>query len=564
MKHFRHFCWSVTKPGFTFSVVALLLFISEIFLPLDTQVSADDYVRDLQTLAIQAGVSPVGHWGNDPANYTMWSSHSSRLVPIYTFGTKGAGEGIDLSSYTGENSLFRDEGKITKLYGQLPANTLNPQAEYADQTNVYDIQLAALRAGKKHIFLVIFDGMDWQTTYAAAVYSRKEVSYTEGRGTGLHMLDYPANGTTQFGSIVTTPYLDDVKVDVNTQSVVPIPMTQPGGYNAEKGGAFPWSSAADKWYLIGKTAEGLGEHAVPDSAATATSMNTGFKTYNNSINIDIQGNPLKTIAHLAQENGYGVGVVSSVPISHATPAAAYAHNVYRNDYQDLTRDLLGLPSISHPQEPLPGVDVLIGTGYGLSKDKDASQGDNFVPGEAYLSPEDFKAIQMKNGGKYLCAVRETGVDGSTKLRLISEQAATEGRRLFGFYGAGMGSHLPFQTADGDYRPTIGRSPIPEVYSEADLRENPTLSEMTAAALRVLETRPSGFWMMVEAGDVDWANHDNNLDNSIGAVLSGDAAVKTITEWVENHSHWDESVLIVTADHGHFLVLENPVLLIPPQ
>ncbi len=128
----------------------------------------------------------------------------------------------------------------------------------------------------------------------------------------------------------------------------------------------------------------------------------------------------------------------------------------------------------------------------------------------------------------------------------------------------MGSHLPFQTADGDYRPTIGRSPIPEVYSEADLRENPTLSEMTAAALRVLETRPSGFWMMVEAGDVDWANHDNNLDNSIGAVLSGDAAVKTITEWVENHSNWDESVLIVTADHGHFLVLENPELLIPPK
>ena len=70
----------------------------------------------------------------------------------------------------------------------------------------------------------------------------------------------------------------------------------------------------------------------------------------------------------------------------------------------------------------------------------------------------------------------------------------------------------------------------------------------------------GFWLMVEAGDVDWANHDDNIDNSIGAVNSGDAAVKTITDWVERHSNWTESLMIVTADHGHYLVLERPELL----
>jgi alkaline phosphatase len=67
--------------------------------------------------------------------------------------------------------------------------------------------------------------------------------------------------------------------------------------------------------------------------------------------------------------------------------------------------------------------------------------------------------------------------------------------------------------------------------------------------------------LVESGDVDWANHDNNLDNSIGAVLSGDAAVRRITDWVDQNSDWNESLLIVTADHGHYLILDQPSQLI---
>src|SRR5205085_12634989 len=120
------------------------------------------------------------------------------------------------------------------------------------------------------------------------------------------------------------------------------------------------------------------------------------------------------------------------------------------------------------------------------------------------------------------------------------------------------------TADQDYEPAPGRSKRAEHYSVADLKENPTLAQMTEAALLVLGRNPKGFWLMVEAGDVDWANHDNNLDNSIGAVNSGDDAVKAITGWVEKHSNWDESLVIVTADHGHYLFLDQPDLLIHPK
>ena len=182
-----------------------------------------------------------------------------------------------------------------------------------------------------------------------------------------------------------------------------------------------------------------------------------------------------------------------------------------------------------------------------------------------MTEADLQAIDYKNGGKYVTVTRVAGVNGGKSLLTAAELACSQRHRLLGFYGVGKyGGHLPFATADGDYNPTVGRSNKSEDYDPADLEENPTLSEMTSAAIQVLSQNPKGFWLMMEAGDVDWANHDNNIDNSIGAVFSGDAAVKTITDWVEQHSSWEESVLIVTADHGHYLVLEHPELLRKPQ
>lgn len=425
-------------------------------------------------------------------------------------------------------------------------------------------------AGKKHIFLVIFDGMDWQTTLAASIFKTQHVGYQSGRGQGLHFQDYTANETTQFGFICTSPHNNGTKVNANQQTVLNPGGTMFGGYSARLGGPNPWTPGSDRLYPISTNEDQNLRHAYTDSSSSATSMTAGFKTYNNGVNVDFAGQPIRTIAHMAQEQGYAVGAVSSVPISHATPAAAYAHNVHRDDYQDLTRDMVGLKSISHPETPLSGLDVLIGGGYGDVRQKDSGQadekdspaGNNFVPGNAYLTDADLNAIDVKNGGKYVTVTRSAGVKGSTSLRTAAELAAEKGHRLLGFYGLGKYSgHLPFATADGDFHPTLGRTNKTEEYEPADIVENPTLSEMTSAAITVLSRNPKGFWMMMEAGDVDWANHDDNIDNSIGAVLSGDAAVKTITDWVDRHSNWDESLLIVTADHGHYLVLEKPELLV---
>lgn len=543
-------------------VLCLLVGLCPVLTLLPADVQADD-VRELQTKAIEEKRSPFGHWGWDPENYMAWGTHSNRLIPVYTFGTAAAGPGITLESYKGENSPYASEEKIKKLYGDLPAGTLHPNPPYFDQTNIFDIQKAALAAGKKHIILVVFDGTDWQTTFAAATYKNKGVKYTSGRGTGLHLQDYNANGTTEFGWMVTSPYSDDVKVDVNTQKVFPLDKEMRGGYAHEIAGDFPWSQPTDLKYLISKPENKEFLHQYTDSSTSAASMTNGTKSYNASINVLPDGTQVPTIAMMAQEKGYQIGVVTSVPISHATPSAVYSHNVHRDDYQDLTRDLLGLPSVSHPDNPNTGVDLLIGCGYGVERTKDNGQGENFVPGNAYLTAEDMQKVDVRNGGKYVVATRTSGVLGREELRLKALEAIEGNHRLLGFFGVKNG-HLPYQTADGNYDPTIGRRKQAEEYSENDLKENPKLYEMTDVALDYLNRDSKPFWLMVEAGDVDWANHDNNIDNSIGAVLSGDAAIKVITDWVEKHSSWDETVMIVTADHGHLLVLEKPELLVPAE
>jgi alkaline phosphatase len=358
------------------------LFCLAILLSTPLFASAQDYVREMQSEAVATRAPKWGHWGPDHRAYSSWLSHTNRLIPLYSFG-------IDLKSVTGENSLYRDEAKIRELYDALPEGTHNPDAVYCDQTDVYRLQEMAAKSGKKCIVLIVFDGMDWHTTRAAAIYKSQQL-YAQGRGSGLHFLDY-RGALTDFGYFVAAPHSEGTRFNVDEQKIT-APGEIPGGYAFRVAGDTPWSISADPNYLIGK---GLIRHAYPDSSATAAAMTTGRKTYNGAINVDPYGRPLMTIAHKLQEQNYAIGVVTSVPICHATPACAYSHNVSRDDYQDLSRDLLGLPSVSHPTQPLPGVDVLIGCGYGVTKDKDGSQGKNFVPGNRYLADSDLEACNAQ-------------------------------------------------------------------------------------------------------------------------------------------------------------------------
>ena len=508
--------------------------------------------------------------------FSNHTSHSNRLVPVYLFGRKG-----DLKAVMGENSRYRDPEKIRQTYGFLPENTLNPRAVYADQSDLYRVQKEAIARGVKHLFIVWFDGLDWPTTQAAAIVKTGKV-YTEGKGSGLIFQDYDAGGAAQYGFVVTSPTHDRNTPDVDAQTVVIPPDSLGGGYDAQIAGPNPWTlgplgpqapgylkgSSANAADRAGVKAVGRVLHAYTDSSQSAGEMISGVKSYNNGVNVTDDGRMVTTLFHQLQDQGWKLGTVTSVPFDHVSPAVMYAQNVDRDDYQDLARAMLGLPGIMQEarKAPLhPGLDVVIGAGYGITSQAAtmAPQGKNWVPGNIYIAGPDLAAIDVKNGGKYVVVHTEPGVDGGQALQQAADRAARDSARLFGFFGRAGLDHLPFRTADGRYdpAPSIGRrgQPAPaEPYTPADRVEQPTLARMTEAALTVLARRPDQpFALFIEAGDVDFALHANNLDNAVGAVYSGEDAVRAVIRWVEANSNWDDSLLLVSSDHGHYLVVDDP-------
>ena len=519
-------------------------------------VAAADPIRDMQVEAERSGVAPWGHWGDQPDRYDAWSNHSNRCVPVYTFG-------LALDAVRGPRSVYRDAARLRALYGRDPDATLDPAAEHFDQTDIHRLMVDAAGGGARRIVLFVFDGLDWHTTRVAAIAASGTVAYREGRGTGLAFQDY-RGAPTDFGWCVTSPANDGTTFDVDAQAVKNPGGTRAGGFDPAAGGRTPWDDLSGLRYLIGRDRER--SHAVTDSAASATSLCTGRKTYNDAINVDPHGEHLEPIARVLQRQGWAVGAVSSVPVSHATPACAYANNVSRDDYQDISRDMLGCPSIAHRTTPLPGLDVLVGAGWGVTKDAEADQGRNFEPGNKYVADSTIATIDAAAGGRYVVAQRTPGRRGAEVLHAATREATGRGLRLFGFFGTPQGN-LPFGTADGRFDPAADEADADADrlrkkyggsvhYSAADLEENPTLADMTRAALDVLATRDR-FWLLVEPGDVDWASHANNIDTCIGAVQAGDAAFLACVEWIERHGGWDRTAVIVTSDHGHLFVLTDP-------
>ena len=290
---------------------------------------SSDPLRQIQLEAAQSGDSAVAHWGTDTNRYSSWGNHSNRLIPVYTFG-------LTLDSLRSEGSSYRDPERLKALYGEVPAGSVNPTALYYDQTDIYRLQQAAVQAGYSNIILMVFDGMDWQTAQAAAMYRRATPAADAGRGRGLSFLD-ERRMPTDFAFVVTSAWQTDAASESN------------GGYDSRRGGEYPWWEQSKSNYLLGLDKEL--PHGVTDSAASATSLCSGIKTYNGAINVDPEGNQVTPIARqLQEEQNFRVGVVTSVPVSHATPAAAYANNVARHDYQDISRDLLGLPSSAHRRD----------------------------------------------------------------------------------------------------------------------------------------------------------------------------------------------------------------------
>lgn len=272
-----------------------------------------------------------------------------------------------------------------------------------------------------------------------------------------------------------------------------------------------------------------------DSAASATAMYAGEKTTNGRLATSISNGRLLVLAEMADLQGLGVGAVTSVPMPHATPGAWLAHNEFRGNYFAIADEMLwGDPNTTGDA----AVDGRYGGGRGPSTMDAAvilAGGHPGWVGETYMRTAMRNKLAQESGqpGNWTYVERISGQsNGGARLLAAANNSAT--RRLCGLFG-GSGGNIEFRRADGS-----GASP-----------ENPTLAEMTAAALTVLQRRPAGFAVMIEGGAVDFASHYNQLDNCIGEMIGFEAAVRVVVDWVDSPSNaatWDNTLLIVTGDH----------------
>lgn len=264
-----------------------------------------------------------------------------------------------------------------------------------------------------------------------------------------------------------------------------------------------------------------------DSAASGTALSTGSKTYNGAIGVDTLRQPLKHLFESAEEKGKSTGVVSSVPLSHATPAAFVAHNESRGNYHEIAEEMIQRSA----------VDVIIGCGHPFYND------DSFPlpePEFKYLSQDVWDAV--RNGSAGGDADGDGQADPWTFIELRDDFIKlTEGeapKRLIGIPQVASTLQANRAGADGQTEPF---SP--------PLTENvPTLAEMSLAAINVLDENPSGFYLMIEAGAIDWACHANNAPRLVEEVVDMEKAVQSVVDWVESNSSWEETLIVITADH----------------
>ena len=235
---------------------------------------------------------------------------------------------------------------------------------------------------------------------------------------------------------------------------------------------------------------------VTDSAASATAMACGVKTYNGAIGVDVNKKPVKSILEEAKANGLAVGLVTTTTIVHATPAAFIAHVEQREMYEEIALELLKTP-----------VDFFIGGG---KKYFDRRQMDDY---DLYR--------ELQNSGYVV----------SDYFRKELSEISFDHQKKFAYF-----------TADDDPLPVAqGRDYLP-------------LASRLATGFLDKRGREKGFFLMIEGGQIDWGGHAHDADYIISEVLDFNRAIAEVLQFAREDG---KTLVIVTADHetGGFAI--NP-------
>jgi alkaline phosphatase len=265
-----------------------------------------------------------------------------------------------------------------------------------------------------------------------------------------------------------------------------------------------------------------------DSAAAATALATGVKTYDAGIGVDVNGVPVKNTLELAEEKGKATGVVTSVEWSHATPAGFVAHNLDRNNYEAIAKEMVDVSA----------ADVIMGAGHPWY-DKD---------GVPKGTPNTYRYVGGQTTWDALVAGTAGGdADGDG---IADPWTLVQTRAEFQSLMNGPTPKRVLGTAQVYETLQQGRSgdAFADPYVVPRIGTVPTLAEMASAALNILDDDPDGLYLMVEGGAADWASHANQSGRMIEEAIEFEQAVQAVVGWVQKNSNWGETLLIVTADH----------------
>lgn len=343
--------------------------------------------------------------------------------------------------------------------------------------------------------------------------------FVAGQGTVEQMLALQPNTNTARNVILFVADGNDVGTNYATRIYAGQQAGGLGDDHVLPHETFPYVALVKTYSTNGQT---------PDSAPTAAAFNTGVKMKNDVINVDPSvavddcqaavDNHLTTLAEIASAMGKSVGIVSTARLTHATPAAVYGYTANR-DWEDNTFipegcDQPDLAAQLLEQMNAGVIDLALGGGRG-----------HFLPTD----------------------VTEEGEAG---LR-------TDGRNLVEELTAAGGQYAwnteTFQalTAPGN-APVLGLFEASHMQYEHDRTDEPTLAEMTRAAIEALEQNESGYYLMSEGGRVDHANHAGNVHRTVTDGVAFAEAIQVAMDMTDPA----ETLIIVTADHGHAIAFNG--------
>ena len=252
-----------------------------------------------------------------------------------------------------------------------------------------------------------------------------------------------------------------------------------------------------------------------DSAAAATALACGVKTVNGALGMDKDGKAVESSAALAEKAGYKVGLLTSVTINHATPAAFYAHVMKRAEYAKILSQAYGAK-----------YDLIMG--YGVSGVKEsAAAGDAEKAGLAvfYKNQDAFFALNAIL--KPTVVFKPFGYEMDRPKTDDSSKALSDAVELLSVEQPTVAAQAP------------GYTPVRDAVRP--------LNEYASKAIALLyKDNPKGFFMMVEGGKIDVGAHDNNTYAMVTELLEFDQVVARALEFYQKHPN--DTLIVVTADH----------------